>query len=81
VKLLRTAYYAGDERYQVGWWAVVDHGDGKERPHFLWPEKDVEPDFDNLARLVSMLARTDGVETAIHFAKLNVRVVSLTDEE
>lgn len=81
MKLLRVAYYQGDDRYQPGWWGVIDHGDGKERPHFLWPEQEVEPDFDNLARLMSMLGRSTGIETAIHFAKLNARVVDLTDEK
>lgn len=81
VKLLRVAYYQGDDRYQPGWWAVVDHGDGQEWPHFLWSEQDVEPDFENLARLVSMVGRSSGVEMAIHFAKLNAKIVDLTDEE
>lgn len=81
MKLLRVAYYHGDDRYQPGWWSVVDHGDGKERPHYLWAEQDVEPDFDSLARLVSMLAPSISIDGAIQLAKLNARIVSVVDEE
>lgn len=81
MKLLRTAYYAGDERYQAGWWCVVDHGDGKERPHFLWEEREREPDDKSLANLISMIGDEMGLAAALQMAKYGARVASMEDEE
>ncbi|MCW7071914.1 MAG: hypothetical protein OCU12_06290 [Methanophagales archaeon] len=72
---LTKIFYSESAYFTSGWWAEIEGDAGTITAHFLWPDYDRQPNWDDLSDLVGAVDDSFPLSLALAIARVDDRLV------